>query len=279
MNKLFLWLGVFALNLSCGVAVVPCLEDQTAEDLHRWAVQSHREFLTKVGEIAGLKAGDNKHFQYVVGPTSKDLNFAYLGEGCSNDLSVLGKFMAKGPVIYVEGKDDQRVKRYAKKYKILATELTQAYDLKEKKRIPKVPSHIKVKKLTSQKELEKWISVLSDHERAKLQLHKSLFLKCDVMDTDSPFEFYMAYLGGKPVGTGMLYKTKDFAGMYNVSVLPEARNQRVGTAIVATLTKSAKAQNYRWMVLQAEAMGVSMYHRFGYKDVGSLVLFDGGEPL
>jgi ribosomal protein S18 acetylase RimI-like enzyme len=45
---------------------------------------------------------------------------------------------------------------------------------------------------------------------------------------NSQYRTYLALLDGKPVGTSQLFLSEGVAGIYNVTVLPEARHQGIG---------------------------------------------------
>lgn len=48
---------------------------------------------------------------------------------------------------------------------------------------------------------------------------------------DARFQTYLAILNGKPVGTSQLFLSEGVAGIYNVTCIPEARGQGIGSAI------------------------------------------------
>jgi len=90
---------------------------------------------------------------------------------------------------------------------------------------------------------------------------------------DNPFRTYLALLGGKPVGTSQLFTSGGVAGIYNVSCIPEARGQGVGSAITLAPLQEARKRGYHVGILQASSMGFNVYRKLGFEDFGKLSVF------
>jgi ribosomal protein S18 acetylase RimI-like enzyme len=82
-----------------------------------------------------------------------------------------------------------------------------------------------------------------------------------------PTRFYLARLGAQWVGTAMLWLAAGVAGIYNVSTLPAARRQGIGSALTYAALADARALGYRVGVLQSSEMGYRMYLRLGFRHV------------
>jgi GNAT superfamily N-acetyltransferase len=54
------------------------------------------------------------------------------------------------------------------------------------------------------------------------------------------------------------------AGVYWVYTVPEARKQGIGTALTCRVLQEARSQGHRLAILQASAMGQSVYQRLGF---------------
>jgi ribosomal protein S18 acetylase RimI-like enzyme len=87
------------------------------------------------------------------------------------------------------------------------------------------------------------------------------------------YRTYLALLHGEPVGTSQLFNSEGVAGIYNVTVLPEARCQGIGSAITLVPLLEARKLGYRIGVLQASKRGYSVYRRLGFQDMGNLSLY------
>ena len=90
---------------------------------------------------------------------------------------------------------------------------------------------------------------------------------------DNPFRTYLALLDGRPVGTSQLFTSGGVAGVYNVSSIPEARGQGVGSAITLAPLIEARKRGYHIGVLQASSMGYNVYRKLGFDDFGKLSVF------
>lgn len=89
----------------------------------------------------------------------------------------------------------------------------------------------------------------------------------------SQYRTYLALLNDKPVGTSQLFLSEGVAGIYNVTVLPEARHQGIGSAITLAPLLEARKLGYQIGVLQASTHGYSVYRRLGFQDMGNLSLY------
>lgn len=87
------------------------------------------------------------------------------------------------------------------------------------------------------------------------------------------FRTYLALLDGKPVGTSQLFLSEGVAGIYNVTCLPEARGQGIGSNMTLAPLLEARQLGYRVGVLQASKQGYNAYRRLGFQDFGKLSLY------
>jgi ribosomal protein S18 acetylase RimI-like enzyme len=86
------------------------------------------------------------------------------------------------------------------------------------------------------------------------------------MPFPGPLRHFLGRLDGEPVATSSLLPGGGVAGVYNVSTVPEARGQGIGTAMVLEALRAACAMGYRIGVLTAAPMGVSIYRRIGFTE-------------
>ena len=87
------------------------------------------------------------------------------------------------------------------------------------------------------------------------------------------FQTYLALLDGKPVGTSQLFLSDGVAGIYNVTCIPEARGQGVGSSVTLAPLLDAREMGYRIGILQASKQGYGVYCRLGFQDFGKLSLY------
>ena len=85
------------------------------------------------------------------------------------------------------------------------------------------------------------------------------------------WRLYVGYLNGRPVATNILFNGAGVASVYGVGTLPEARGKGIGAAITLKPLLDARAQGYRYGVLFATEMGVPVYRRLGFREVGCTI--------
>jgi len=87
---------------------------------------------------------------------------------------------------------------------------------------------------------------------------------------DPRFQTYLAILDGEPVGTSQVFLSEGAAGIYNVTCIPEARGQGIGSAVTLAPLLEARELGYRISILQASQRGYGVYRRLGFQDFGKL---------
>jgi GNAT superfamily N-acetyltransferase len=91
---------------------------------------------------------------------------------------------------------------------------------------------------------------------------------------EPPMQCYLAVLNGQPVGTSQFFLSAGVAGIYNVTVLPEARGQGIGAAVTLAALREARRRGYRVSILQASRLGYPVYRHLGFQDFGKLNNFE-----
>lgn len=89
-------------------------------------------------------------------------------------------------------------------------------------------------------------------------------LPIEACSIGSPYMMVIAYLGDKPVGTGILVLHAGVAGIYYVTTLPEYRKKGFATAMMEFLLMGAVERGYTLATLQASPEGKSLYARLGF---------------
>lgn len=77
--------------------------------------------------------------------------------------------------------------------------------------------------------------------------------------------FYLAELGGVPVGTGMTATAGDVAGIFNITTLPEFRRRGYGRATVSEMVRAGHMAGAATSYLYAWDMGRRVYESLGFR--------------
>lgn len=88
----------------------------------------------------------------------------------------------------------------------------------------------------------------------------------------------LARYQGREVGAGSLVTIDGVAGLYNIAVLPEARNLGIGRTVTLTLMNLGLGQGCIASILYASQMGYPAYRRLGYEDVCQLQQYAWTKP-
>jgi GNAT superfamily N-acetyltransferase len=118
--------------------------------------------------------------------------------------------------------------------------------------------------------LRQWIHVASMGFRIDEKFEKVWYDFFVEAIFNPKFRTYLALLDGKPVGTSQLFLSQSVAGIYNVTCLPEARGQGIGSAVTLAPLLKARELGYRIGILQASQGGYGVYRRLGFQDFGKL---------
>ncbi|GLV60432.1 GNAT family acetyltransferase [Dictyobacter sp. S3.2.2.5] len=86
---------------------------------------------------------------------------------------------------------------------------------------------------------------------------------------DSPNQFYLGLIDGKPVATVCNFYDGCVAAIHYVVTLPEHRRQGIGTAMTLLAAREARARGYRVAVLTASPSGHPVYRRLGFREYGA----------
>jgi len=79
--------------------------------------------------------------------------------------------------------------------------------------------------------------------------------------------WFLGFLNGKPVTVSLLVLHDEFAGIYCVGTVPEARGRGLGYAITREPLLAAKDEGYKLAVLEASTMGFPVYRRIGFRQL------------
>lgn len=147
-----------------------------------------------------------------------------------------------------------------------------AIDLRNLSDDPGGPSRLSLSTVDGMDSLRIWSDVLTRGFEMPEFVGKAfldMFESLGGPGPDQPWRAYLGSIDGEPIATAMLALAAGVAGIFNVATLPEARGKGAGTAITAAALRDAVRMGYRVGVLQASAMGRSVYHRMGFREYGA----------
>ena len=256
------------------INAAPCKDDKTPKQLHEWAVQSHREFWTLVGQMAGYEARNEADYQYVKSHDPYGLNYAYIAKNYKNSDFVINKMKDRAFTIFFEADDDDHIFKYITSLKESDNFTTMGMDLTKLDTSYTFKPNVKVWKVTTDVEFDQWVKVSAarrnPNEATKLRDYFSHFKPSKKNPTVS---FYLGSVNGEVVGSSLIYFSEHFASLYWVGVHPDYRRHGLGSALTYVPLKEAIARGYRWSVLQAQPLGVPVYPKLGFNTVGLMKVF------
>ncbi|CAF3294547.1 unnamed protein product [Rotaria socialis] len=88
-----------------------------------------------------------------------------------------------------------------------------------------------------------------------------------------PVRMFIALKNDRVVGGCHLSLSRGIACLFNLVTLKTERGQGIGKALSLTAMRSARELNYRYMVLQASAMGAPIYKKLGFRSLPSYKIF------
>ena len=138
-----------------------------------------------------------------------------------------------------------------------------------------LPTHLDLRiiRVDGEDVLKQWIRVASIGFRVDERFEKVWFDFFVDAIFDRRFQTYLALLDGKPVATSQLFLSDGVAGIYNVSCIPDARGQGIGSAVTLAPLLEAHQLGYRIGILQASKEAYNAYRRLGFQDYGKLSVY------
>lgn len=149
-----------------------------------------------------------------------------------------------------------------------------AVDLQALHEDMEVTSTIAVLPVTDYALLEQWVRVWlfpvpEEVKRRIIADYASLPL-----GADSPLQFYLGLLDGKPVATVSVFYNGSVAAIHYVVTLPEVRRQGIGGTMTLMAAREARARGYRVAVLTASPFGINIYRRLGFREYGTFSTYE-----
>lgn len=266
----------FIISLATGTAS-PSQTDQCNETLYNWAVQSHREFWTLLGKMAGYESHNEETYQYVKSHYRTGLNYIYIDK-TNQDPDYVFKLMKNHvSTVFFKSDNEDMMFKYITVLHPADDHVAMSKDLRTLNTNRKVPNNIKIWEVSNDEEFKTWVQTTitrrmsSATEATHLKEYFKGFLPSKKQNTK--VKFYLGSINGKVVGSSAMYYGKDFVSLYWVGVHPDFRRQGLGSALTYVPLQHAKTNGYRWCVLQAQPLGAKVYPLLGFQKLGIIKVF------
>ena len=139
--------------------------------------------------------------------------------------------------------------------------------------VPQEPERFRYERATSSKKIEEYAKLLPKAygmPEFGWDFLTGCITKIGVVED---FQHYIGYLDDKPVGTSSIIYAVGVAGLYNVSTLPEARGNRVGSVMSAIPFADAADKGFKIGILHSTEMGYNVYKRLGFQEICKLIRY------
>jgi len=140
-----------------------------------------------------------------------------------------------------------------------------AIDLKTVPESFNIPEGMEIKEVLNLEELKTWTDILVKSFEFPEIVHsyKKYFINAGLESPNS--HYYLGFLNGNPVSTGVLFNGEGAAGIFYIGTLPGARRHGIAKTMVNYLLSRAKNRGSYTSILQASEMGYPVYKKIGFK--------------
>ncbi|MCB9637300.1 MAG: GNAT family N-acetyltransferase [Myxococcales bacterium] len=125
-----------------------------------------------------------------------------------------------------------------------------------------------IERVTDEASLAAWVSVQCRGFAFPRWLEQEVFALLRGVSLDKEVALFLGRWRGEPVATSMSVHQGDVVGIYNVSVLPQARRRGFGEAMTAYALENGRKAGARSGILQATPEGEALYRKMGFVPVG-----------
>ncbi|MCQ6565095.1 GNAT family N-acetyltransferase [Bacillus mycoides] len=167
------------------------------------------------------------------------------------------------------------------------TKLMQEYDLEEAERNvmmklentlnvgQRISDQLIITNVKNNEELLKYIDVFMSlfEGTPEKDALESYFNKFSQVKLGSEVQMFIGCIDEMPVTTGLLIESKDSYGIYDVMTKETFRGKGIGSEMFQFLLNQT-TDKQKPVVLQASDDGKNIYKRFGFMDVGEMVVFE-----
>ncbi len=231
-----------------------------------WPKQSFKYFWGRLGLSHGAEVKGGERYFWIKSPTNKQyLNYLYLPHADSKDRDFKeGRSVFKGKpyLLYVD--EGAKLKfagsRFYENFREMVLPINSL-------KIRTYKPNLEVREATTKKDFALWVRLASERTRVPLKLVRAMY-KDFWENKDLGARFYLGYLSGLPAGTSLAVYEGDYVSMYYIGVQKEFRMNGLGTALTIKPIRDAECRGQKYIVLHASKLGVNVYKKLGFRDVG-----------
>lgn len=89
----------------------------------------------------------------------------------------------------------------------------------------------------------------------------------DLLLPDAPHtKILLAYYKSEPVGTGIIHRTGDIAGIHAIGIIPEMRKMGLAESLMRIVLNQSIEDHCTYATLQASEMGKGLYLKLGFEE-------------
>ena len=143
--------------------------------------------------------------------------------------------------------------------------------------IAEIPG-FKIKLVTAPRELRSFADVLAElfepFDEARQVRKYYEMIEPFYKGFDSQLQFYIGAHNQEVVSTGALFFKVNSVGIFDIATRTDQRGQGFGTSMFHWLVQAAKRQGAKQAVLQASPDGLGIYKRAGFREAGTVGVFE-----
>jgi len=119
---------------------------------------------------------------------------------------------------------------------------------------------IQVTEVDSDETLQHWLTIAS--EAFAYEIDKQVIAP---LVSAQDISLLLAFSQGKPIATGLLYKTGNILGVHQIGVAKNAQGQGIARQLMYYVIEAARSLKVDFITLQASEAGLGLYRRLGFK--------------